>query len=350
MLDNAAEAPEINDSGSDSNSDAAQPEPSAIDRAYDEIYNQAENTEAEPKAAQTKESAKEDTDGKPADEVEEDSEDQAEDAGEVSAPASWSAADKQVFATLPPEAQAIIARRESERDRFVEQKSADVDKERQKYAGVDDVFNTVSQIEAFRGVPPQQALQQLAQIGQYAQQNPAEYVKWFTQQAGIDLQSLVAPGDQSDDYADPETQALKAEIQTLKQQLGSVQQHQTTSVQQQAQQAIQAFAADPQHKYFEQVKPQIGQLMSADPSLSLADAYKKAVWLNDDVRDAVIAEQTEAKAQAAKEAQAKQQKAALAKAKKMQGTQLTGSTEATPAKPATTREAIDRAYLELNGN
>ena len=55
--------------------------------------------------------------------------DEGEDAPEeiaeppVSAPTSWSDEDKAVFAQLPPDAQKIIARRESERDKFLNAKS-----------------------------------------------------------------------------------------------------------------------------------------------------------------------------------------------------------------------------------
>lgn len=55
--------------------------------------------------------------------------DEGEDAPEevaeppVSAPTSWSDEDKAIFSELPPEAQKIIARRESERDKFLQTKS-----------------------------------------------------------------------------------------------------------------------------------------------------------------------------------------------------------------------------------
>lgn len=45
---------------------------------------------------------------------------------QVNAPHSWNAEDKAIFATLSPEAQAIINRRETERDAFVRQKGEEV--------------------------------------------------------------------------------------------------------------------------------------------------------------------------------------------------------------------------------
>ncbi len=57
-----------------------------------------------------------------------------EQAEPVKAPVSWSKEDAAVFAGLPPEAQAVIQRREAERDRFVQQKSVEATQTRDKVA------------------------------------------------------------------------------------------------------------------------------------------------------------------------------------------------------------------------
>jgi hypothetical protein len=58
-----------------------------------------------------------------------------DDAGQaaIEPPASWSAEDKAVFSKLPPEAQATIARRESERDRLVQTRTQEIADQRKAY-------------------------------------------------------------------------------------------------------------------------------------------------------------------------------------------------------------------------
>lgn len=57
-----------------------------------------------------------------------------DDAPKIDAPHSWSKEDKELFAKLPPEHQAIIARRETDRDKFVQQKSIEAAQTRDKVA------------------------------------------------------------------------------------------------------------------------------------------------------------------------------------------------------------------------
>lgn len=49
----------------------------------------------------------------------------------IDPPVSWSKEDKELFASLPPEAQAVVARREAERDKFVNQKAQEAAQTRQ---------------------------------------------------------------------------------------------------------------------------------------------------------------------------------------------------------------------------
>lgn len=66
-------------------------------------------------------------DGEQADSNEQDSEPETP---AIEPPASWSKADKELFAQLPPETQAIVARRESERDKGVREATAKAAEER----------------------------------------------------------------------------------------------------------------------------------------------------------------------------------------------------------------------------
>lgn len=55
---------------------------------------------------------------------------QAETPAAIDPPASWSAEDKALFAKLPPDAQQVVARRESERDRVIQQRTQEVAEQR----------------------------------------------------------------------------------------------------------------------------------------------------------------------------------------------------------------------------
>lgn len=63
-----------------------------------------------------------------------DDEPAAEDAQKIDAPHSWSKEDKELFAKLPTEHQAIIARRETERDNFVKSKAFEASQTRERVA------------------------------------------------------------------------------------------------------------------------------------------------------------------------------------------------------------------------
>lgn len=115
----------------------------------------------------------------------------------IEAPLSWSAEDKALFAKLPPEAQAIIAKRESERERGVNQrmneaaekaKAAEAErqqaaKERQRYVQQLSTF-----IEAAQTFDPILAEGQKTDWVKLAAENPAEaQVKWFQYQQRLGM-------------------------------------------------------------------------------------------------------------------------------------------------------------------
>ena len=137
----------------------------------------------------------------------------------VEPPRSWSNADKEVFAQLPPEAQAVIARRESERDKAFSQKTQEIAQHRQALeATFGEIQNErqsyAKNLEQLLFVAAPEA-QKFAQIDwqRLASEQPAEYVR------------------------------LTAERDALRGRIGGIQQE-LQRVQQQAQQAqAQQFAA-----------------------------------------------------------------------------------------------------------
>lgn len=102
---------------------------------------------------------------------------------QVAPPDSWTAADKEIFNELPPEAQAVIARRESERDKLLIRKSSEITQHRQALEASFGEIQTERQGYA-------QNLQQLLYVAapeaqkfasvdwqRLASENPADYVR-----------------------------------------------------------------------------------------------------------------------------------------------------------------------------
>jgi hypothetical protein len=101
----------------------------------------------------------------------------------VEPPRSWSNADKEVFAQLPPEAQAVIARRESERDKAFTQKTQEIAQHRQ---ALEATFGEIQQERSSYAKNLEQLLfvaapeaQKFANIDwqRLASEQPAEYVR-----------------------------------------------------------------------------------------------------------------------------------------------------------------------------
>ena len=105
------------------------PELDAILGPEDEQEEQVGEDEAQDDEADLSEA--EEGDETDTDDAEQGEDDEAEAPPAIDAPHSWSKEDKEVFAKLDPAAQAVIARRETERDNFVKQKAFEASQTRQ---------------------------------------------------------------------------------------------------------------------------------------------------------------------------------------------------------------------------
>ncbi len=91
----------------------------------------------------------------------------------------------------------------------------------------------------------------------------------------------------------------------------------------------------------------MGRLMQIDPSLSLDDAYDRAIWANKDVRTGLLAAQVSKPNQIEKDRQ--QTARAKASAVSPKGSGPTGSVAAPKKEYDTVREAVVAAYLSQGG-
>jgi hypothetical protein len=91
---------------------------------------------------------------------------------------------------------------------------------------------------------------------------------------------------------------------------------------------LQRFASNPEHKFFENVKADMGRLINSGYAEGLDDAYDKACWANPEIRNLLIKQQGATSDTSAKAAAANQARAA---SKSITGTPIPGAGNKGPA-------------------
>ena len=133
-------------------------------------------------------------------------EEEADDLPPIDAPVSWDAEAKELFKGLPREAQEIVAKRESERERFVQQKSQEAVRARNDAA--QEASQQLAQIDAAYA----QQYQSLAEQMQPQRPNPAllqhDPMAFYAQQAAYE--STVAQQQQLQQLAAQHAQQAQA--------------------------------------------------------------------------------------------------------------------------------------------
>lgn len=252
----------------------------------------------------------------------------------IDPPSSWSADAKEHFAKLPPDLQAIVAKRESEREGLLTQKSQEFAEKNKAYEPIEQIIAPRRQVWAMNGMTEAQALNQLFALSDFASRTPEQFVQWFAGQHGIDL-SKASGSDGEQHYVDPA-------IAAMQQKLYAIEQHTRNLENQRFQAAIDSFKAEPGHEYFEDVREHMAALLERKKAKDMEDAYDQAVWANPETRGKLLAAK-EAEAEAKRLADAKE---AAAKAKKAAGTRVNGNTSApvSVVKGKTFLETMSAAY------
>jgi hypothetical protein len=171
--------------------------------------------------------------------------------------------------------------------------------------------------------------------------DPLGTLQYIARERGIDLSQLAPQQGQTD----PQN-AYVQQIQQLQQQLAQVNQRFESGNVQALQSQIDAFAADPKHPYFQDVKTEMGALIQAahvrGRQMTLEEAYERAVNADPLIRSELMERQKE------QELAAKQQKLQQAKAAQpIKGAPGTGGS-VNGAAPATIRATIEEAWNALS--
>ena len=132
----------------------------------------------------------------------------------IDPPASWSRETRELWAKLPPEAQEVVAKRESEAH-------AQISRLGQTARAAEPLLNVIEQnreLFSRRNVQPEQGVAALLNAQRKLDENPVAAIGWLAQQYGVDL-SMFANADGSQSAQSPQVAMLQAEIASMRQQL-----------------------------------------------------------------------------------------------------------------------------------
>lgn len=264
----------------------------------------------------------------------------------VAAPAGI---DPTIFASLPAETQAQLART-----------MEGVATSQQRFARLEPIEQLINpRIEAWalNGMTPQSALNQLLTLSDFAGRDPAGFIKYMAQNNGVDLEELVL-GMVDDEPTDPKIAALEKEISELKGFRSELTQQQQQAAHNAVVDNVLAFADEkgqdgtPLRPHLSGLGtswlPYIEMVKTANPSWShgqvLQQAYENACWNNPTVRGKM-----QEAAQAAATAEALRKSTEKAAAARTASTSLPSGTPTTapvaPNDASLSRKDVIRAAM-----
>ena len=240
----------------------------------------------------------------------------------VTPPATWSAAAKSIYGTLPETARKEIAKREQDYARGIQQHAEaakgyqNMMREFQPYeamirsengtpeGAIRDLLKTSYQL---RTGTPQERGQLVMQI---AQRFGADLTQFTGQQAKPEGQPEFMP--QMQQYVQQLVNPHLERIQAFEQSQQTAQQRQAEQLQTETMSQIEAFQSataedgSPKHVYFENVRPLMSSYFASGQAQTLDQAYEMACWANPEVRAALQADmQRSAESQRLEEAKRK---------------------------------------------
>jgi len=225
------------------------------------------------------------------------------------APNTWRKEVAEKWGTLPPEVQAEVERREADFHKGIEQY-------RQAAQFQQDFGRAIQPFEATlrsTGLDPVGAVTQLMatdHLLRYGQ--PQEKLAKLQQMAKYYNVDLGQVGTYEPQAVDPQVAQLQQQVQQLSSYLQQQQLQGQQAEQYSLNSEIAAFAADPNHGHFEQVREHMAALLQAGLAKDLHEAYAQAVYANPTTRAAVSQQEARAaREEAAKKAQVARQAASV---------------------------------------
>lgn len=204
----------------------------------------------------------------------------------IRAPSSWKKEQQAKFASLPPDIQSEIARREGDIHRGVEHYKVAAERGNTYEKAFAPFRDTIQKI----GSTPEQAITGLMQTDHNLRYgSPAQKVaviQHIIQSYGINPEWF---DQQNNSQANPEIGHLQNRLQQFEaqqaQQMQNMQEREAASLNND----IAAFAAKNEH--FEAVRDRMATLLEGNASKSLQEAYETAIWADPAIRATLLAEQ-----------------------------------------------------------
>lgn len=245
----------------------------------------------------------------------------------INAPNSYKQEYKDSFNQLPTEWQKYLSSREKE----VEQ---GLSRARNQYSWVDKVYNDRKDALAAQGYnSAQDYINDLVLISDALNKDPTATIDLLKQNYGVN-----ATGSQQDNALQRQLTALQEKVL---QQQNFLQQQEAQRVKSELDAFVNAKdeSGNLKHAYFDDVKEEMRKLFAAGLANTFDDAYNRAIWAVDSVREKMIAER-------AKNDMA--QKQATAQKAKTAAFEPTSKTEGTPKKRSL-REEIEHNMAIFGG-
>lgn len=252
----------------------------------------------------------------------------------LEAPQAWTGQMKEKWATLPPDVQAEIVRRENDFHKMVTSKEGELRLGRE----IKDVITPYMPIITAEGGNPVTAVQSLLntayQLRTGTPQQKAALIQQIAETYGVDMGHIQRQGQ--DQPQDNYILSLQNEIAQLKQTLNPdaiMSRLQEKQEDDRMRAEVNAFAANPANKHYDQVKAVMASLFASGQTRDLQEAYDMACYANPQIRSTLMQEQDA-------ERQAKR-KAELT-AKKQAAVSVTGS----PSSSAGNAKSPERTLRE----
>ena len=253
----------------------------------------------------------------------------------VGPPPGWSVASKAAFDKLPEPVKADIQKRETEIAqgfaKLAEYKPLDawIDMARQQQTTLPEALERYVAAENLLEAQPINGILWLCQRYQV---HPAQLLQAIQGEAG-------GPQPPQQSPLDP----VYGQLQALHGRLNEFEQEKERQLDQQAYNEMEQFRADPQNRYFENVRYDMGRRMKfADLNgevMDLQQAYDEACWAHPEIRQLLINER-----QAQATAQRRTQSNGLAAKGLPPGSPIAGGTLSNEQPAATLREEIMRSF------
>jgi hypothetical protein len=201
-------------------------------------------------------------------------------------PASWKADEKEMFKTLPLEAQKVIARRESERDKGFYQSRQELAEIRQATAPYESELKRA-------GIPVSKAIAQMFEWDKHFRENPYEALAEMARKLGVDLRQ-VGQVVQAVEPQDPYVRQLMESNAQMQARFEAMEQEKNQVFRSSIESEVDAFASskdaagNPLFPYVENLAPEMEVLIPVirrdNPNIStqalLKEAYERAMRSN----------------------------------------------------------------------